>query len=143
MSITYICAAFPAAAISASTMLSSGLPLVQAANITANVASNLLISEDIRSATTVVIEGNRLGDGLKKSPWIPNLLKEMIAVGEETGKLEETLNVVNDYYTQEVNTAVQRALGILEPCIVLVLAGLVVFILLSVYLPLFSMYGSV
>ena len=64
-------------------------------------------------------------------------------MGEETGKLEETLTVVNDYYTQEVNTAVQRALGILEPCIVLVLAGLVVFILLSVYLPLFSMYGSV
>ena len=126
-----------------STMLSSGLPLVQAATITANVTSNLLISEDIRSATTGVIEGSRLGDGLKKSPWIPNLLKEMIAVGEETGKLEETLNVVNDYYTQEVNVAVQRALGILEPCIVLVLAGLVVFILLSVYLPLFSMYGSV
>ena len=126
-----------------STMLSSGLPLVQAATITANVASNLLISEDIRSATTGVIEGSRLGDGLKKSPWIPSLLKEMIAVGEETGKLEETLNVVNDYYTQEVNIAVQRALAILEPCITLVLAGLVVFILLSVYLPLFSMYGSV
>ena len=126
-----------------STMLSSGLPLVQAATITANVTTNLLISEDIRSATTGVIEGSRLGDGLKKSPWIPSLLKEMIAVGEETGKLEETLNVVNDYYTQEVNVAVQRALGILEPCIVLVLAGLVVFILLSVYLPLFSMYGSV
>lgn len=126
-----------------STMLSAGLPLVQAATITANVASNLLISEDIRSATTGVIEGNTLGSGLKDSPWIPNLLKEMIAVGEETGKLEDTLNVVNDYYTQEVGTAVQRALGILEPCIVLVLAGLVVFILLSVYLPLFSMYGSI
>lgn len=126
-----------------STMLSAGLPLVQAASITANVASNLLISEDIRAATTGVIEGRTLGSGLKDSPWIPNLLKEMIAVGEETGKLEDTLNVVNDYYTQEVNTAVQRALGILEPCIILVLAGLVVFILLSVYLPLFSMYGSI
>ena len=125
-----------------STMLSAGLPLVQAATITANVASNLLISEDIRSATTGVIEGKPLSDGLRKSPWIPSLLKEMIAVGEETGKLEDTLNVVNDYYTQEVAVAVQRALGILEPCIILVLAGLVVFILLSVYLPLFSMYGS-
>ena len=114
----------------------------KAATITANVASNLLISEDIRSATTGVIEGKPLSDGLRKSPWIPNLLKEMIAVGEETGKLEDTLNVVNDYYTQEVAVAVQRALGILEPCIILVLAGLVVFILLSVYLPLFSMYGS-
>lgn len=125
------------------TMLSAGLPLVQAAGITANVASNLLISEDIRSAVTGVLEGKRLGDGLRKSPWIPNLLKEMIAVGEETGKLEDTLTVVNEYYTQEVTNAVQNALGILEPCIILVLAGLVVFILLSVYLPLFSMYGSV
>ena len=66
----------------------------------------------------------------------------MTAVGEETGKMEETLNVVSNYYTKEVDTAVARALGILEPCITIVLALLVVFILLAVYLPIFGMYGS-
>lgn len=122
------------------TMLSAGLPLVQATGITADVTENALISRDIREAQRGVIEGRRLGDGLKESKWLPGLLLEMTAVGEETGNLEETLEVVNEYYTSEVDAAVNRALGILEPCIVIVLAFLVVFILLSVYLPLFSMY---
>lgn len=123
-----------------STMLSAGLPLVQATQITAATASNLLISEDIMSACNGVIEGNRLSDGLKESKWLPNLLLEMTSVGEETGRMEETLDVINEYYTKEVDVAVKRALEILNPAITMVLAGLTVFILLSVYLPIFSMY---
>ena len=123
-----------------STMLSSGLPLVSAARITANVADNLLISEDIEKAVTGVIEGNRLADGLNQSKWFPQLLKEMVTVGEETGKLENTLDVISDYYNKEVDIAVKKALDILNPAITMVLAGIVVFILLSVYLPIFSMY---
>ena len=123
-----------------STMLSAGLPLVRAAQITANTSSNLLISEDIEVAVKGVVEGNRLADGLKKSPWFPKMLLEMVTVGEETGKLEDTLIVVSDYYTQEVDGAVKKALEILNPCITVVLALLVVFILLSVYLPIFGMY---
>ena len=123
-----------------STMLSSGLPLVSAARITANTSDNLLIAEDIEKAVTGVIEGNRLADGLDKSQWFPALLKEMVTVGEETGKLESTLDVVSDYYTKEVDVAVKRALDILNPVITIVLALIVVFILLSVYLPLFNMY---
>ena len=123
-----------------STMLASGLPLVQATQITAATASNLLISEDIMAACNGVIEGNRLSDGLKQSKWFPNLLLEMSAVGEETGRMEETLDVINEYYTKEVDVAVKRALEIMNPAITMVLAGMVVFILLSVYLPIFSMY---
>ena len=77
---------------------------------------------------------------MKDSPWFPDLLKEMITVGEETGRLEDTLNVISDYYVKEVDTAVKRALDILNPAITIVLAMMVVFILLSVYLPIFSMY---
>jgi type IV pilus assembly protein PilC len=121
-------------------MLSSGLPMVQAGMITAATAENILIREDIEKAVNGVIEGNRLADGLKTCPWLPTLLKEMVTVGEETGKLEETLNVVSEYYNKEVDVAVKRALDILNPCITIVLALIVVFILLSVYLPLFSMY---
>ena len=123
-----------------STMLSAGLPLVQSCKITGNVASNVLIQEDIEKAVNGVIEGNRLADGMKQSKWFPTLLLEMITVGEETGKLEETLDVVSDYYNKEVDVAVKRALDILNPCITIVLALIVVFILLSVYLPIFSMY---
>lgn len=123
-----------------STMLSAGLPMVRAAQITAATSSNLLISEDIEAAVNGVIEGNRLADGLKKSPWFPKMLLEMVTVGEETGRLEDTLVVVSDYYTKEVDGAVKKALEILNPCITVVLALLVVFILLSVYLPIFGMY---
>jgi type IV pilus assembly protein PilC len=123
-----------------STMLASGLPLVSAARITANTADNLLICEDIEKAVTGVIEGNRLSDGMKDSPWFPDLLKEMVTVGEETGRLEDTLNVISDYYVKEVDTAVKKALDILNPAITIALAMMVVFILLSVYLPIFSMY---
>ena len=125
-----------------STMLAAGLPLVQATRITAATANNVLISEDIEAAVQGVIEGNRLGDGLKKSKYLPSLLLEMTAVGEETGKLEDTLNVVSTYYTKEVDVAVKRALDILNPCITIFLAILVVFILLSVYLPIFGLYGN-
>lgn len=123
-----------------STMLAAGLPMVQAGMITANTADNLLIREDVEKAVGGVIEGNRLADGLKDCPWFPTLLKEMVTVGEETGKLEETLTVVSDYYNREVDVAVKKALDILNPCITIFLAIVVVFILLSVYLPLFSMY---
>lgn len=125
------------------TMLASGLPMVQASRITSNVVSNYLIKKDLNAATEGVVSGQRLGDGLKKSKWLPSLLVEMASVGEETGNLEDTLEVVSDYYTDEVNLAVERALGILEPIIVMVMAAIVVFILLSVYMPLFSMYGNI
>lgn len=123
-------------------MLEAGLPLVDAARIAAETAKNMLIAEAIRTACQGVVEGNPLSRGLKESRLLPELLTEMIAVGEETGSLEETLRVVSAYYTGEVATAVKRALEILEPAITLTLAALVVFILLSVYLPIFGMYGA-
>ncbi len=125
-----------------STMLSAGLPLLQAVQITAATTENLLIHEDIMVAHKGIMEGQTLTDGLSKSEWLPRLLLEMTAVGEQTGNMEETLTVVSEYYTQEVDVAVKRALDILNPMITIALAGIVVFILLSVYLPMFSMYGS-
>ncbi len=125
-----------------STMLSAGLPLVHAAQITAATAENVLVTEDIHVAVNGVVEGNRLADGLAASPWLPSLLLEMVTVGEETGRLEETLDVVSTYYNKEVDVSVKRALDILNPAITIVLALMVVFILLSVYLPIFGMYGN-
>ena len=123
-----------------STMLAAGLPLLQATKITAATTDNLLISEDITAAANGVVAGSTLSEGLKQSPWLPGLLLEMLAVGEETGNMEETLSVISEYYNKEVDVAVKKALEIMNPAITMVLAGIVVFILLSVYLPLFSMY---
>ena len=126
-----------------STMLASGLTMVQAARITADTAENLLIQEALEASAQALVEGRTMSRALRNCPYLPNLLVEMTAVGEQTGKLEETLDVVSEYYNKEVDVAVKRALGILEPCITIFLAAIVVFILLSVYLPIFTMYGSV
>lgn len=122
------------------TMLAAGIPLVRSAQITSEVVDNLVIGEEINLAVEGVVEGKRLSDGLRKNSSLPGMLVEMTAVGEETGEMITTLDIVNEYYNKEVTVAVENALGIMEPAIVLVLAGMVVFILLSVYLPLFSLY---
>ena len=79
-------------------------------------------------------------DGLRKCEFFPDLLLEMTAVGEETGSLESTLNVLGMFYDNEVETASAKALSLMEPLIISVLAVFVIFILLAVYLPMFSMY---
>ena len=126
-----------------STILDSGLTLVQALKITADTASNLLIREELEGAIQALLEGRTMSGALMESRYLPHLLVEMAAVGEESGNMEETTTIVSDYYTREVDTAVKRALGILEPCITIALALLVVFILLAVYMPIVGMYGAV
>ena len=125
------------------TMLSAGLSLMESTKLTSSVLDNVLIREDVERAVEGVVEGKRLGDGLRQSKWLPSMLVEMTAVGEETGNMMDTMTVVNDYYTKETTESVNTALGILEPVIIFVMAALVVFILMAVYLPLFTMYGSV
>jgi len=74
---------------------------------------------------------------------MPELLVEMTAVGEDSGSMEHTLEVVGQYYDTEVEYVTSRAIKLIEPVIILVLAVFVVFILFSVYLPMFSMYGNI
>lgn len=124
-----------------SSLLKAGVSLAEAARVTAGATGNRLIAGEIHAACQGVLEGKSLAEGLKQSRYLPSLLVEMTAAGEAAGRLEDTLQVVCDYYTREAETAVKTALGLLEPCLTVLLALLVVFILLAVYLPLFSMYG--
>lgn len=73
---------------------------------------------------------------------MPPLLIEMAGIGEQTGTLEHTLEVIGDYYDNEAELASQKVLSMLEPIIICVLAGIVVMILLSVYMPMFSLYDA-
>ena len=90
------------------------------------------------------VEGGRsLGECLSHAKELPQMLVQMAAVGETTGSLEATLQVLAEYYDNEVDLRVKRALALLEPAIIVVLAIFVVFILMAVYLPMFSMYASI
>lgn len=125
-----------------STMLAAGLPIIQSLEVTANVIPNGLISASIHRVCKAVERGRGLAESMKEEACFPHLLVEMSNVGEQSGNLEKTLDVVSDYYNNEVEQMTNRLLAALEPAITVGLAVLTVVLLAGVYLPMFSMYGS-
>lgn len=125
-----------------STLLSSGLSIIKAVEVTGKVMDNYYLGKEILLQVPQLEEGKPLGASLRKCRYLPDLLVEMAGVGEETGTLESTLNVVGAYYDNETELASNKALTMLEPVIICFLAVVVCFILLSVYAPMFSMYGG-
>ena len=124
------------------TMLTAGLPLVKCLEVTANVIGNDMVAVATRKTRQGVEQGRGLAECMDESPYFPKMLTEMTGVGEHSGNLEETLTVIAEYFDNEVDVFTTRLLSLLEPCITIGLAILTVALLLGVYLPLFSMYGS-
>lgn len=125
------------------TTLTAGLPITQALEVTANVVSNYAVALAIRKVRQGVEQGRSMVDCMAESPCFPQMLTEMTGVGERAGNLEETLNVVGDYFDNEISIFTERLLALLEPAITIALAFLTVGLLLAVYLPLFTLYGSI
>ena len=126
-----------------SVMMSAGLPIVKAVGVTARSMNNYYMGQSLANTMPDLEAGRPLAACLQKEGTLPNLAIEMTAVGEQTGALESTMDVLSEYYDNEVETATARAMSVLEPCIIVVLAVIVFVLLLSVYLPMFTMYGSV
>ena len=126
-----------------STMLAAGIPAVRALGITARSLPNAYMTDKILKTVGIVEQGQSIGNALRQVEEMPELLVEMTAVGEDSGSMEHTLEVVGHYYDTEVEYVTGRAVKMIEPVIISVLAVFVAFILLSVYLPMFSMYGSI
>ena len=124
-------------------LLTAGLPITKALEVTANVADNYMFAVSIRKVRQGVEQGRSLVDCMNEIPYFPKLLTEMVGVGERSGNMEETLTVIGDYFDNEVSVFTQRLLSMLEPAITIVLAVVTVILLLAVYLPMFTMYGSI
>lgn len=125
------------------TMLSAGMPILQALEVSGRAVSNACISHAIFEVIPGVEAGQSVGQCMALSKDLPEMLVQMTAVGEATGSMESTLEVLAEYYDNEVDTLTARALALLEPIIICVLAFFVVLILLAIYLPIFTMYGSI
>ena len=125
------------------TMIASGLPAVKALSITGKSIANYSISQDVQEACGMVESGYKIADSLRQKTNLPSILTEVVGIGEESGSLEKVVGSIGTYYDKEASNATTRAIKVLEPSIILVLAVFVVFILLAVYLPMFSMYGSI
>jgi type IV pilus assembly protein PilC len=126
-----------------STLLEAGLSVVEAVSITGRVMDNDYIGSQVLATAAMLEEGKRLGDSLHNRTELPQLLVEMTAVGEETGSLETTLDTIGKFYDNEIDIQSSRMVTLLEPIIICVLAVVVMFILISVYAPMFSLYGGI
>ncbi|MGI6032200.1 MAG: type II secretion system F family protein [Coriobacteriales bacterium] len=124
------------------TMMAAGLPVVHSIDVTARTLSNHYMGNALASIEKDVESGKSVGDCLASLKVFPEFVSEMTAMGEQTGTLEQTLDVVADFYGNEVETKTDRAVRLLEPIMIVVLAFIVLVILLAVYLPMFDIYGN-
>ena len=126
-----------------STLLQGGIPLVAALETAREASGNLLIEESIRGAIVQVREGKALSDSLEKTGHFPELALEMVRVGEQTGSLPDMLNHVADFYDEDVNIKSTALLGWVEPLILLCVAVFIATVLVSLYMPIFSLGSSI
>jgi type IV pilus assembly protein PilC len=122
-----------------STLLTGGLSLVPSLETAARSISSRHVSRAVISSITTVREGKSLADALIQTKVFPDLAAEMISVGEQTGALPQMLNSVSEFFEEDVATALTASLALIEPAILIVMGIVVVFILISLYLPIFSL----
>jgi MSHA biogenesis protein MshG len=117
----------------------SGIPILQALEITSTTVDNVLLSQSIKSVQQKVREGSSLTDSLKESGRFTPLVIQMISVGESSGTLDEMLTRVTDYYDVEVDNALKKLPTYIEPILTLFLGGVVLMLALAVFLPWWNM----
>jgi type IV pilus assembly protein PilC len=122
-----------------STLLSGGIPLVQGLDTAAESIGSPLLKSALGKAQKMVREGQSLSAGLQATGIFPPLSIDMIEVGESTGALPAMLNSVSEFYEDDVNTRMQATLSLIEPAIMIFMGAFVAFVLVSLYLPIFSL----
>ncbi|HEY3489713.1 MAG TPA: type II secretion system F family protein [Candidatus Deferrimicrobiaceae bacterium] len=125
------------------TMVSSGVPILEAMDIVAKSAGNKVIEEAIAKARLSISEGKTIADPLSESGVFPSMVTQMVGVGEATGALDTMLNKIADFYDEEVDTAVDALTSLLEPMLMVFLGVVVGGLVISMYLPIFKLAGAV
>lgn len=125
-----------------STLLSSGVPILQSLDITAKTAGNIVIEDAIFKVRAGVERGENFVDPLKATKVFPHMVGQMIGVGEQTGALDAMLGKIADFYEEEVDTAIADLLAMIEPILIGFLGVTIGGIVISMYLPLFTLIGK-
>lgn len=125
-----------------STLLSSGVPILQALETVAGTVANEIIAEAVMEARARIREGDRIGPPLEKSGMFPPMVVHMISIGEESGALDQMLSKVADFYESEVESTLQSLTSAIEPVLIVLLGGMVGFIVISLLLPLITAVQS-
>jgi type IV pilus assembly protein PilC len=124
------------------TLISSGVPILEGLDITARTSGNAVIEKALTQVRKALEEGKSLTEPLKDSEVFPGMVTQMIAVGEQTGAMDAMLQKIADFYEEEVDAAVKDLLTALEPIMIVFLGLVVGGVVISMYLPLFSLIGK-
>jgi type IV pilus assembly protein PilC len=125
-----------------STLLSSGVPILQSLDITARTAGNVVLEDAINKIRVGVERGESVVEPLKASEMFPNMVSQMVGIGEQTGALDAMLGKIADFYEQEVDAAIANLLTLIEPVMIGFLGVTIGGIVIAMYLPLFTLIGK-
>ncbi len=126
-----------------STLLSSGVSILDALNITARTSGNMVLQNTIKRSMLSIAEGETITAPLKESGVFPPMVTQMISVGEKTGGLDDMLTKIADFYDEEVDAAVAALTSIIEPVIIVFMGAMIGGILIAMYLPMFDIIGKI
>ena len=123
------------------TMIGAGIPMTRAVSITASVMSNYRVRKKVENMVSRIEEGRTVADSMREAECLPDILVDMVAVGEETGEMKSTLDTVAEYYDHELAIAIEDAVAAMEPTMLVIIAGIAGFIVIAIYMAMFSMYS--
>ena len=124
------------------TLITSGVPILEGLSITARTSGNAVLEEALMKVRKAIEEGRTIVDPLRECGVFPNMVTQMIGVGEATGAMDAMLQKIADFYEEEVDNATKDMLAMLEPVIIALLGVMVGGIVISLYMPLFAMIGK-
>ncbi|GMV12432.1 MAG: type II secretion system F family protein [Polyangiaceae bacterium] len=125
------------------TLLQSGVPILDALDICARTSGNVVIESGIQHVRTKISEGKNMAEPLSETKVFPDMVVQMIAVGEQTGALDQMLNKIADFYEEETDIAVAAMTSAIEPILMVGVGGMVGVVLIAMYLPIFSLAGNI
>jgi type IV pilus assembly protein PilC len=123
--------------------VSAGVPMLQSIKLTGETAGNAVIEQSMEDLYAAAKRGGSLAAPIQRNPIFPPMVGHMVAVGEETGQLENMLGKVADFYETEVDAKIKALTSLIEPLMIVFVGGMVGFIVISMYLPIFSLYDKI
>jgi type IV pilus assembly protein PilC len=126
-----------------STLISAGVPIMQAIDITGRTAGNTVVERSMVAVIESVKTGGTISGPLKEAPVFPSMVTHMVGVGEETGALDDMLSKIAEFYEDEVAASIKALTSILEPVMIVLVGGIVGFIVIAMYMPMFKVYDQI
>ena len=126
-----------------SALVAAGVPMLEAIDIVGKTSGNRVVEKAMKDVRASVVKGGTIATPMRAAPVFPTMVTQMIGVGEETGALDAMMSKIADFYESEVEASVKALTSILEPVMIVVVGGIVGFIIIAMYMPMFSIYDQI